>query len=347
MTKGLLVMQVFAKRVKTLSVFLVAIVLMALTACSDQSSNKDSSDTSTETTPSIPTISLSIDLWPGYYPSIIAKQKGFFEEQGLNVDLNMPGDTNKMLAQFAAGSIDAVAVALGDAILVTRQLPDVKVVLVSDESAGGDAVVSMHQDLSNLNEKSIGTNLGGFGELLIRTMLETQQTSVDSVRLVNVDASDVPKLLSERQLDFGHTWEPYVSEVVAAGGNVVFSSAQTPGLIPDVVAFRGEFVVKHPDSVTQFLNAWFKAQQWWLENLDEGNQLVAEVTGQKAEDISLDGIKLLDRAQNTLTFNDFENKTGLPQVFATYNDFYLNLGILSRPADVQKVLASEFYTASP
>ncbi len=285
---------------------------------------------------------LSIDLWPGYYPAVIADKKGWFQEAGLDLILNIPGNTDKMLAQFSAGTIDAVAVAFGDAILVSRQMPDVAVILVTDESAGGDAVLAMNPDvLTQLNGKRIGTNLGGFGELLIRRLLVNQGVSVDEVSLVNVDASKVPRLLENGDLDLGHTWSPYVGRAIESGATVVFSSADTPGLIPDTIAVTGEFRRDHPDAIRRFLKVWFKAQKWWLENYVEGNQIIAEATGQNVKNISLEGIRLLNWEDNVLTFKDRVSEKGLPNVLHLYNDFYVRSGVIRKPA-APTILASEF-----
>ncbi len=289
-----------------------------------------------------PELRLSIDLWPGYYPAVIAKQKGWFEEAGLRLVLDMPGDTDKMLAHFSAGTIDAIAVAFGDAILVSRQMPDVAVILVTDESAGGDAVLSKDPNvLENLAGKKIGTNLGGFGELLIRKMLDQQNLNVTHVNMINVDASKVPELLASGLLDVGHTWQPYVSQAEKVGASVVFSSANTPGLIPDTVAISGEFKQKHPEAVRTFLQVWFKAQRWWLNNQSQGNQIIAQATSQKIGDISLEGIRLMNQSENIQTFNDTEGESGLPNALKLYNDFYVNLGVLRSPAS-DSILASEF-----
>ncbi|MFC3151223.1 ABC transporter substrate-binding protein [Litoribrevibacter euphylliae] len=285
---------------------------------------------------------LSIDLWPGYYPAIIAKEKGWFKDAGLNLKLDLPGNTDKMLALFSAGSIDAVAVAFGDAILVTRQMPDIAVILVTDESAGGDAVLSMNKEvLSDLKGKRIGTNLGGFGELLIRRMLDLQGVKVNEVNLVNVDASKVPDLLDSGGLDVGHTWSPYVGQAIEKGANIIFSSADTPGLIPDTVAVSGEFRRSKPEAVKIFLDVWFKAQNWWLTHYQEGNQLIAEATGQRVTSITLEGIRLLDREANVATFNDATSEQGLPNVLKTYNEFYARAGVIRTPA-APSILASEF-----
>ncbi|WP_284378705.1 ABC transporter substrate-binding protein [Litoribrevibacter albus] len=326
-----------------------SLLISLLSACSKpakeeslKGSSSIPSDSSQSADRALPKMRLSIDLWPGYYPAVIADQKGWFKEEGLDLVLNMPGNTDKMLARFSAGTIDAIAVAFGDAILVSSQMSDLSVILVTDESAGGDAVLAMDsQVMNNLKGKRIGTNLGGFGELLIRKLLQHHNMSAQDVNLVNVDASKVPHLLSSGKLDLGHTWNPYVGLAKEQGAQVVFSSADTPGLIPDIIAISGEFRRTHPEAVKIFLKVWFKAQQWWLDHFIEGNLLIAESTGQRPENISLDGIRLMSREDNLASFHDSTTEHGLPQVLKSYNDFYIRSGVIRVPAP-NDVLVSEF-----
>jgi len=226
--------------------------------------------------------------------------------------------------------------------LVTRQKKDVSVILVTDESAGGDAVLATDPDiLKDLKGKTIGTNLGGFGELLIRTMLKVHNTPLSDVNLINVDASQVPSMLALGNLDVGHTWNPYVGQAIDVGAQVVFSSKDTPGLIPDTVAISASYGQKNPEAVRIFLDVWFKAQSWWLDNFEEGNQLIAKATSQSVAEISLDGIKLLNREQNISSFEDQFSAEGLPNVLKVYNSFYSRSGVLREPAP-ETILASEF-----
>lgn len=301
-------------------------------------SGDDGSSASTDTTPF--EMSFALDLWPGYYPAIVAKQRGLFAARGLDVDIRLPGNTNRMLADFSAGSHDLVAVALGDIINLTSQFREVRVILVADESSGGDAILSFEPNLA-LEGKRIGTNLGGFGELLVNELLVSQSISPAQVQLVNIDAEQALELLQDGSLDYAHTWEPFVTQAENAGAKVVFSSADTPGLIPDVVAIRERFAAEHPEQVKAFVAAWLEAQAWWLENRDAGNQLIAEFTNQNASDISLRGIALKNAEDNRKMYVSKES-TGLEAVVKKYSDFFVVKGILAQDVDGDSILDGQY-----
>jgi NitT/TauT family transport system substrate-binding protein len=115
---------------------------------------------------------LALDLWAGYYPAFLAAERGQFAAAGLAVEIELPQDTKRSLAELAAGEYDAVGASLSDFFPVFRQDPGARLVLLSDESAGGDAILSRSAPGSDLAKrqdairgKRIGTNLGGFGEI--------------------------------------------------------------------------------------------------------------------------------------------------------------------------------------
>lgn len=316
------------------AVLLLFVVALALSACGAQ--------TTASPTPNQP-LRFGYDLWPGYYPVLIAQSQGYFKEEGLTVEAIAPGATDVMLTDFNAGKYDAIAVALGDLISLTQANPDLKIVFVTDESAGGDAVVAAPgTTLSDLRGKRIGVNHGGFAELLVVKMLEEQGLTAQDVTLIDMDASELPARLAAGHIDAGHAWEPYVSEAVAGGGSVIFSSADTPGLIPDAVAFRGSVVRERPDDVRAFVNAWFKAVDYWKANPDQGTQQIAGQLNLKPEDISLQGIKLLGRPENNTLFQKGDSMTSLYHVTQLYIDFYSRIGALRTLPDVNTILDPSF-----
>ena len=282
---------------------------------------------------------VAVDLWPGYYPLILAQERGYLREEGVEVEIVIPQDTDAMLSDFAAGSYDAVAVALGDVINVTQRNPEICVVLVSDESAGGDALVGREPltDPTDLSGMRIGTNLGGFGEVFVREFLRRRQVAPTDVELLHVDAAQVPTLLSEGKLDAAHTWQPYVSQAVDAGHSVWFSSADTPGLIPDTFAFQAKVLREREPEVRAFLRAWFRAVADWQDDFEGGRAAIAKRLDVAPETITLEGIRLLDRQQNARAF-DPDARGSLHAVTQRYVDFFLERGYLSQPVDPATLL---------
>ena len=53
---------------------------------------------------------LAMDLWPGYYPALLAEELGYFEAAKLKVQVSFPANTDRMMADFAAGQYDIITI---------------------------------------------------------------------------------------------------------------------------------------------------------------------------------------------------------------------------------------------
>jgi NitT/TauT family transport system substrate-binding protein len=295
--------------------------------------------------PTRPPLQFGYSSWVGYFPAAIAQYKGFFEQQGVSVDLSFSEDAQVQIADFAAGKFDGMVIVLGDMVRLNSSDPDLRLVAVIDESAGADAVVAQPeiQQVTDLKGKSIATRLGGFGEVFVTEMLKKHQMTSDDVIFVNADGDKIPERFRTSSIAAGHTWEPYVSELVEQdNGRILFTSRETPGLISDVITFYGAVVQQRPAEIRSFVKAWFQAIEYWEANPEEGNRIISQMTGFPAENISLDGVHLFTLAENQAAFAKGEDTRSLSHTINLYVDFYLKTGTLTRPPDVEKMLDTSF-----
>ncbi|MBA3530899.1 MAG: ABC transporter substrate-binding protein [Ardenticatenales bacterium] len=314
----------------------ILILLLALAACATAATPTPQ--------PAKPPLTFAYDLWPGYYPVLIANEKGFFTEAGVQVNAIKPEDTDSMMTDFNAGKYDGIAIALGDIVGLTQINPDIRVIFISDESAGGDAVVASAdiQEVEDLRGQRLSVNLGGFAELFVTTMLEEHGLTPNDVTLVDTDAAEVPGRLSSGDIQAGHTWEPYVAQAVDEGSHVLFTSAQTPGLIPDAIAFRGETVRERPEEVRAFVQGWFRAVDYWKANPEEGTALAAKALNIAPEEISLEGIRLLTLSDNQSLFQPGETTASLYHTAQLYVDFFARIGTIRTPPKLDELLDPSF-----
>lgn len=301
-----------------------AIALLALLLCA----------CGTADAPSAPTpLRLGMDLWAGYFPAVIAEHEGLMAAEGVDLEVVATRDTNGLIAEFAAGHYDLIAVSLGDAITLSKSRPDLVVLLVADESSGGDQLLrAPTAGADPTAPPRIGTNLGGFGELFIRAWLEREGIASGDVVWANVDASDVPAALAEGRIDFGHTWQPYAGQAVAAGATPVFSSADTPGLILDVVLATRAGMERHPEAYRGFVRAWFEAEHRWRADSAAGNAAAAAALGLEAATVSLAGVKLCSLDDNRHAMAGGADSP-LASLIERYATFFIERGSLSTPPD--------------
>lgn len=287
-------------------------------------------------------LKIAYSPWPGYLPVIIAKEKRFFQKEGVKVELFFSEETRIQFADFSAGKYDGILQDLGTMIIASGKNPDIRIVFVIDESAGSDGIIvdPSIETIADLKEKSVATDLSGFGELFVMKMLEKGNLTRDDIKLINMAQEKVPESLKRGEIQAGHTWEPYLSQAVKEGAKIIFTSAETPGLIPDVMAFRGSVVRDRGADVRAFIRAWFQAVDYWKTHPEEGNAIIAKEINTHNSEISLKGIKLLTFNDNLKSLTPGKTTESLYYTAELYINFFVNAGSLTQPVDLQKLVDS-------
>ena len=163
----------------------------------------------------------------------------------------------------------------------------------------------------------------------------------NEVTLVNISPEKVPDAIPE-VIQAGQTWDPFASEALSKGAHIIFSSAETPGLTPDVLIFRTAVIKERPDDIRAFIKAWFEALAYWQANPAEGNALIAQATERRLEQISTEGIKLFSLEDNLKAFENSTELTSLYQSGRINADFMINTGVLIHAPKVERILEPSF-----
>jgi NitT/TauT family transport system substrate-binding protein len=123
---------------------------------------------------------------------------------------------------------------------------------------------------------------------------------------------------------------------------VLFTSKQTPGLIPDVIVFREPVLRARPADIRAFVRAWFQAVEYWQSNPKEGNAIIGKVLNIPPETISLEGVKLLTLNDNQQGFTSNNSTDSLYYTAQLYANFFVRTGGLTRPPEINQLLDPSF-----
>lgn len=313
-------------------VSLFALSILLITACKGLPSITSKSEPAP--------LQVAYSLWPGYFPMVIAQEKGFFTQQGVKVELLYLKNYLEPVSEFSTGKYDGIALAMSSIV----NNPYGQIVLVSDRSAGADTFLanSSITTLADVKGKRVGVKLGEFGELFVLNLLEQNGLTTDDVTLVNMEGEAVPQSLKNGEIQAGHTWSPYSSQAIQAGAKVLFTSKQTPGLIPSVVLFRNNVIRDRPKQIEAFIRAWFQAQDYWKTNPEESKALIVQTLNIKAEEVSLEGIELYSLQDNLKAFTPGTTTESLYYTAKLYVDFFIRTGGISAVPDIQKLINPSF-----
>jgi putative hydroxymethylpyrimidine transport system substrate-binding protein len=126
---------------------------------------------------------------PNHGPVVIAKERGYFKAQGLNVEIQEPADPSMPPKLVAANKIDlAISYQPSLIIDVAAGLPLIRSATLISTPLNTLMVLDNNNitDLSDLKGKKIGIAIAGNEEASIGTMLQTGDVKYDEVDIINV-----------------------------------------------------------------------------------------------------------------------------------------------------------------
>jgi NitT/TauT family transport system substrate-binding protein len=112
--------------------------------------------------------------------------------------------------------------------------------------------------LQELKGRKIGIEIGLVEHMLLLNGLQHYGMSGDDVTLVNSKTNETPQVLASGQVDAIGAWQPNAGMAMKAlpGSRPVFTSAQLPGLIYDVLMVSPASLAAHRADYVRLIAVW-------------------------------------------------------------------------------------------
>lgn len=288
-------------------------------------------------------IKIGMGIYPGFGTFYIAKEKGFFEKQGVNVELKqlsldamIPALQSNQI-QLLVGSTDTMPI-IADAGVAAKQIFSTSI------SYGADGLVTTKdvQKISDLKGKKVYAAYGFPGHFFFRYLAEKNGLSNKDIQLINLNSEEVGSSFAAGKISAGMTWEPWLSKAnETKGGKVLVSSKDEPGLITDIVMARTDSIEKRREDVKKVMRAFFEALDWWEKNSTEGNAIIAKNFNLTPEEFAQmrETVKLSNLQTNLDKFNK-SNKLNVYELAEKAADIYLQDGVIKAKASGDSVTDS-------
>jgi NitT/TauT family transport system substrate-binding protein len=291
---------------------LLAVLALVIAGCGGD--DDEDSDTAAEGGGEVTEVTLGTQPWIGYGPFFIADEQGFDTDHGVDIKLTNFSTDQDLESAFASGKFQGTNYINNNLIRLADLGLEFTVVLMEDVSLEADAVVSCNPDIRSIEDvegaKVAFEEFGG-SEVLFRDALQEAGVDFDTIDYVPIPASDAGTAAVAGRVDVAVTYEPYLQAALQEGENceVIYTAAENPGLISDVLVVTPEFAEENPDAVVGVLRAWGDAMDFYNENTEEGQAIIAENVGSKPAELasSFEGVDLydLEQSQDYLE-NDYE-----------------------------------------
>ena len=212
-----------------------------------------------------------------YAPQYVAMSLGFFEEEGLAVELTNGGGADKVMTAVVSGQSDIGLAGPESCIYVYNQgKEDYPKVFAQLTKRDGSFLVGRVQETfswENLRGKTvIGGRVGGVPEMTLEYVMDKNGVTpqVDAVVDTSIQFNMMAGAFTGGTGDYVTLFEPTATEVERAGqGYVLCSMGQESGEIPYTAYFASQsYLREHGDTVQRFTNAIARAQRWVAEHSD-------------------------------------------------------------------------------
>jgi NitT/TauT family transport system substrate-binding protein len=288
------------------------------------------------------------NAWIGSIAFFVANEKGYFKDQGLDVQtksFSAPGDT---LVPLMNGDLDTALSTADSVLTVLDKAPgQIKVVYLTDTSSGADAIIAKKDiaDVKAMKGRKVAATLGQCNQLLLEKALVKAGLADKDIDLVNMNPDDAGAAFAAGKLDAAVTWEPWITKVSGEKtGHVIFSSKETPNLILDVLAISTKTAEKKPAETRAFLKGLNRGYEFVKQHPNEACAIAGKVLEQKPEEVAamLPKVALYSPEQNLTVMGEPGKPSPAANASRQVAEFFKEKKVNDTVVDVKNLYDSSF-----
>lgn len=283
-----------------------------------------------------------------------ALAKGYFREEGLEIELvpfRGPNDQTAPLAtgelSFGSGPPDP---SLFNAVLrgINLRIVGYNAIISTRDTSGGWMVrqdlldSGRYREPEDLRGMTISlSSRGAIGEIWVERVLARGGLTTDDIQLAQLTFPDIPAAFANKAIDAGFVVEPFNS--IAAGqrsaSTVVPSGQIYPGLVAMTLIVSPVFARDQPEAARRFVTAYLRGQRDYYRAVikDEGGkeelyQILSQYT-------PIHDLSLFPR----MATHDVDPNGELdPRTIDEQQDYYVRFGTQQQKLDLSHMLDSSY-----
>lgn len=323
---------------KKLVLFLL--IAVAMTACSNsEGASTDANETEN--------VKLVLDWTPntnhtGLY---VAQAEGYFEEQGLNVEIMLPGEAGA--DQLVASGQADFGISAQETLTEARiqDIPVVSIGAIIQHNTSGFASPKDKNITSPADYE--GKAYGGWGapveKAVLDSLMKKEDADVEKVEIVNMGNSDFFTAV-ERDIDFAwiyYGWTGVEAELRGQDLNMQYLTDYSKKLdyYTPVITTNETMIEENPETVESFMAAATKGYQFAIDNPEEAADHLIEA----APDLDPE---LVRASQEWLSpkYKDDAERWGHQElsVWSNYAAWMMENGLLEEELDAEAAFTNEF-----
>jgi NitT/TauT family transport system substrate-binding protein len=244
---------------------------------------------------------------------IIARDKGFYREQGLDVELKFFPSGGDLMSAFVGGSVQMGSSGLTPLTILAGRPYPVKVVCQMADIAGAQQFI-VKQNVKTLDElygKKIALLRGTAPEALWNAIVRTYNFDASKVEIINMGGAEMVQTFTLGAVDAVVLWEPFSTrarkrgngKVLVSGTNSYVAGREGPQRIfgDRALLFASEnYIRSNPEAVRAVIRALAKASDFIENNKAEATAILAKEFDFDTDDMT----SIMNVNRYTLTLDD-------------------------------------------
>jgi NitT/TauT family transport system substrate-binding protein len=283
--------------------------------------------------------------WVGLGPLFVAKEKGLFAKEGVEVELINMAIHEAMYAGLFAGQIDMIDATVDDMLPNYDPEQPYACVFTLTESRGADGIVATNdiRSIADLEGKSVAFAGRTVSQFYLNVLLTEAGLTQADIEHVEMSADDAGNAFLMQEVDAAVSWEPWLTQGKdAEHGHLLADTSERPGLVADCLVTRTDVLEARLPEFKALARAWDAALDYVEAHPDEANAIMARSVGGWLEDPAvfaetLTGVRFYDSARNREYFGTPEHPGQIYHTAQYGIDVWSSLGAVDvplTPADV-------------
>lgn len=293
-------------------------------------------------------VSIMLDWYPntnhtGLY---VAKEKGYFEEQGLEVEILQPGQNAGVDSMVASGEVD-FGIGSQEGVTQARAngIPIVSIAAIIQHNTS--AFASLKESGIESPKDFAGKTYGGWGsafeEAMIKAVMNQSGADFSQVEMVTLGISDFFQTIG-RNADFMwifYGWDGVEAEKRGIDLNVMWLRDLHPALdyYTPVVLTNEKRIQEDPETVRKFMKALSSGYEYAIQNPEEAAEILLQLNPELDEELVISSQKWLSPRYQDEAERWGEQKE---EVWKRYSDWMYEQGLIKKNIDPQNAFTNEF-----
>jgi NitT/TauT family transport system substrate-binding protein len=218
----------------------------------------------------------------------VAKERGYFAQEGLDVEFKLFESGHLAVKDLLAGRVDLATASEFAAVSTFMRRPDLRIVSIIDRAQDQELIARKDrgiEQLSDLRGRRIGLAKGSSAEYYLHLLLVLQDIALNEVQMVNVLPTEQLYAVKNGDVDAVLTWEPFTAMVKRGLGINGVSWPGQSGLRDYwLLLSTTSFIRRHPRTIQLFVKALSSAENFLKNNDGEARRIMSKQLAGKFED---------------------------------------------------------------